>query len=478
MRSNGSTSRRAPSRGRERDGGGIPRRSFLKGVGAGVTAAAALPALTAAAASPKAVPLAALSSPADDAAYWRLVRSCFVTEPGYSYLNTGTEGCSPVQVLEATAECAHGCAADPFGVGEMHDRIRRDLAMVAEFIGAEAEEVALMYNTTDGMNAVAHGLMLGEGDEVLICDQEHPSGIHPWRRRAKHDGIVTREFSTSIAPGGPQVPFEPPESPEWIVASLEAEITARTKLISISHICYTTGLVLPVREICELAASRGILTLVDGAHPLGMLDLDMRELGCDFYAASGQKWLLGPLGTGILYVRREMLDRVDPVVVSGGWDRPGTALKFMARGSINVPAFYGSLAAFRFQRSIGKEKIERRVRALAGRLRAGLAEIPGIRLYTPSDTRLGAGLTSLRVDGCENDLVLAALNERYGLFPRTIGHDLNALRFSTHIYNTEEEVDRSLIALREIATHGLPELSASEIRRSSVRAAAIESRCA
>lgn len=442
----------------------VHRRNFLKGV----AAASAVPAFAVGASRPTPPPWSAISSPDNDEAYWRLIRSCLLLEPGYNYLNNGTQGPMPMQTLEAMDKTAHACASDPWVWGKVWEGINKGIPRMAKFIGAENDEVALTYNTTDGMNAIIQGLMMKEGDEVLISDQEHPSGVAPFQRRVKHDGIVINTFKTE----------KPPSNPSEVIDAVEAAITPRTRLLFLSHLGFMTGLLTPVVELCELARSKGVLTLLDGAHPLGMINLDMKKIGCDFYAASGFKWIMGPEGTGVLYVRKDVLDQVDPLVVSSNWDNNERgALKFMSRGSLNVIGFTGLLASMRFQEKIGKEKIENRVRYLSTRLRSGLAEIPGVKLYTSNDPKLSAALTSFSIGELEHAAVLAAFNEHYSLFPRTI-RNFNAIRISTHIYNTEEEVDRCIIAAKEIATKGLPDVSAAALRNARSQIDRIESFCA
>lgn len=444
----------------------MKRRSFLKGL----AAAAAVPALSAAALRPSpAPPLSALASPEDDEAYWSMVRSCFALRPGYHFLNTGTKGTSPFNAVDCQHNCTRIIAEDPWQEWEVYEKyVTAKLPLVAEFVGADKDEIALMYNTTDGMNAIVHGLRLEVGDEVLLSDQEHPSGNEPWNLRRKQDGIVINHFPTST----------PPKSKEELVQAAAAAITPKTKVLCISHLCYTTSLLMPIKELSEMAHSRNLLVLVDGAHPLGMLKLDFHDLGCDFYATSGQKWICGPLGTGLLYVKKEHLEWIDPLIVSGGWDVAHDAGKFMARSSVNTPSWASLIAAMEFQKAIGREKIERRVRFLATRLRTGLASISGLRLYTSNDPELSAGLTTLSLPDYENTKVLAALNEHYGLYPRTIGHDLNAVRVSTHIINSVEEVDMMLEAIDEIATKGLPQVSTAALMRAEREMERIESFCA
>jgi isopenicillin-N epimerase len=406
---------------------------------------------------------------AEDEAYWKLVRSAYAIPADYHFLNTGTKGTQPYYSLDRMHESTRTMAEDPWEEWKVYNKyIDAKLPMVAEFVGADPDEIALMYNTTDGLNAVIHGLKLKAGDEVLLSDQEHPSGNEPWRLREKRDGIVIKHFPTGTPPAGTQE----------LVDAAENAITPKTKVLSISHLCYTTSLLMPVKELSELARSKGLLCIVDGAHPLGMIKLNMHELGCDFYSGAGQKWLGGPLGSGLLYVKKEHLEWLDPTIVSGGWDVEHGAGKFMARSSVNTPTWAAFVAAMEFQNTIGREKIEKRVRYLAVRLRDGLAAVPGVKVYTSNDPAISAGLTTFSIPFYKNNHVLAALNERYRLYPRTIGHDLNAIRVSTHIISPECEIDMMIDAVADIVKHGLPTISESALKRAGEEMAAIEKLCA
>jgi len=201
-----------------------------------------------------------------------------------------------------------------------------------------------------------------------------------------------------------------------------------------------------------------LLLSVDGAHPVGMMDLNFTELGCDHYAAAGQKWLLAGTGTGICYVKKDVQDRIWPLM---GWvdrkaDKPTErgARKYELTGQKHVPSVLGMAAALELQNTIGKAHIEARGRELAGRLRAGLKEIPGVKLWTSTDPKLSAALTSFSVGEVPMENVQKALMEQYGVYIRTMTTgNLNACRVSTHLYNMLDEVDRLLEGVRYIASH-------------------------
>jgi isopenicillin-N epimerase len=212
---------------------------------------------------------------------------------------------------------------------------------------------------------------------------------------------------------------------------------------------------LPVRELAALARSRGILTLVDGAHAIGMIDLDMNDLGADFYASSPYKWAGAPVGTGFLYMRRESQERVWPTVASMGWDDEETgAMRYDRLSQRAGPLLLATIAALEFQNAIGRGRIEQRVGALAARLRDRLREIPGVTLYASDDPELCCGLTGFTMPGFDRFDVVDTLWRRNRVWVRETDFGLNTVRASTHHYNTEDQVDRLAEGLQEILTEG------------------------
>src|SRR5205085_2454539 len=171
---------------------------------------------------------------------------------------------------------------------------------LAKFVGCDRDELAILRNTTEANSYIANGLELKAGDEVLMSDQEHPSGEQPWNLRAKRYAVVVKKF---------QIP-RPPKNAAEIMNRLSDAITPRTRIIFVSHITTDTGVILPVKEIAALARSKGIVSAFDGAHVPGMMPLNIHDIGCDLYTASPHKWLFAPKGSGFLYIRPEMLKRV------------------------------------------------------------------------------------------------------------------------------------------------------------------------
>jgi selenocysteine lyase/cysteine desulfurase len=294
------------------------------------------------------------------------------------------------------------------------------------------------------MNLIAGGLDLKEGDEVLITTMEHPAGYYPWKMKEKRHGIKVIEIPIGV----------PPKSVDEIIGSFEKQITERTKVISISHTVFITGLIFPLKEISEVAHSRNILVAADSAHGFGMLNLNVKELGIDLWASSPYKWGGAPTGCGILYVRKEAQDKIWPTIASSGWDYSESASRFETLGQRADPLVFALDEAMNFQIRIGRDRIERRIKSLARHLKDGLKTIPRVKLHTAMDPYLSAGLTAFSIEGVEPKTIVDYLFEKYHIVIRTIGRDddnTSGVRVSTNIYISTEHVDMLLEGVKYLA---------------------------
>lgn len=386
--------------------------------------------------------LAAQESP--DGAYWEALKKHYLFQDGLIMMNNGTVGPMPEPVFNTLSEgfrvqCTAPCEVyNTFG-----DRKEVVRGKVARFLGADPDEIVLTRNTTEGMNFVANGLEMEPGDEVLLSDMEHPAGIHPWRMKAERYGIVLREAPMGL----------PPASVDEFVGSFEKALTPRTRVISVSHTVFISGLIAPVRELSEMAHRRGVLVLADSAHGPGMLNMNLHDMGVDFLSASPYKWLGAPCGTGILYVRREVQDRLWPTIANSGWDSATGAARFETLGQRADPLVFALGEAVDFQSKVGKERIHRRIHSLATRLKEGLVEIPGVRLHTSMDDYLACGLTAFSMEGVEPEALVNYLRERYNLVIRTIGSEergTRGVRVSTHIFVSGDDVEKVLEGVRSM----------------------------
>ena len=425
----------------------VSRRQFLGAMAAGSAGAllAGRPRVAEARASIAAIENAqAQALPEED--FWAEVRREFLISDELAYMNSGTLGPLPKPVFYAVVDGYRALAADPGRENPRQEAVQDVLReKLASFVNAAPGEVALTRNTTEGMSFIANGLDLKAGDEILCSFHEHPGGLEPWKIKAKRHGVVVRELPFPI----------PASDPAEILNRFEDAITPRTRVISVSHATYPTGFMLPVRELAALARRRGILTLVDGAHAIGMIDLDMNDLGADFYASSPYKWAGAPVGTGFLYMRRESQDRVWPTVASMGWDEEEAGAKRYDRLSQRAgPLLLATLRALEFQNAIGRGRIEQRVRALAARLRERLREIPGVTLYASDHPELCCGLTGFTLEGFDRMEVVDTLWRRNRVWVRETDHGLNTVRASTHHYNTKDQVDRLAEGVQRIFSEG------------------------
>lgn len=416
----------------------VSRRGFLRGLPAGVTAAGAA---LAGQRSLAAVAEAAQAAPSEQD-FWRRVRGEFLLDKDWTYLNNGTLGPTPKPVYYTLVEKYHDLAQDPGQPNTDQNAFAEEVRKkAAAFIGADADEVALVRNTTEGMNFMLGGLDLKAGDEIVTTFHEHGGGMTPCHLKAKRHGVVVKTVRWPA----------PAEDPDVIVKAFEAAITPRTRVMMVSHIMYQSGSLVPLKQLAALARSRNVITAVDGAHPPGMLAVDMHDLGVDYYASSSHKWLCAPTGCGILYLRRASQEQLWPTVVANGWDDPKRGAGRYDRQSQRAhPLYVAQGAAIDFQTAIGRDRVEARVRALAGYARKQLATLPGITFHTSAHPALSSALLAFTLPGLKNADIVETLKKRHRIWTRTMEYDLNAVRISTHIYSSEQQIDALMEGLRDI----------------------------
>jgi selenocysteine lyase/cysteine desulfurase len=425
----------------------LSRRGFLRGVSSGVVAGGVALRARGVAAGGRDQVIAPTLTVADlkpsgplDEAYWWKVRSQFNILDGMTFMNNGTEGPVPRVVVEANEKFFREIAENPSN-NYRREEVDGVRALVAKFVNANPDEIALTRSTTEGMNLFTHGLDWKAGDEVVYCDHEHGGGIGPYTTLSKRIGLK---------PVVIKIP-SPPESIDQIVGLYEKAITPRTKVIMVSHMTYVTGLITPVKELADLAQRRGLLISVDGAHPLGMMDLDLKAMNVHHYAAAGQKWMMCGTGTGVCYVRRDIQDRIWPLMGPPGDPKDG-AKRYEAFGQRDVPSVLGMTAAVELQNAIGRPNVEARVRYLSARLRAGLKQIPGVKLWTSEDPKFAAGLTLFSVRDIPMENLQKAILARDRIYIRTMTTgNLNAVRAATHIYNMPAEVEHLIESVKHVA---------------------------
>lgn len=380
----------------------------------------------------------------DDEAYWRRVRGHFLLEPDRIYLNNGTLGPSPRVVVDAVVEHTRRVAAT-YPPGVAWDDLKRGMAAL---VGGDPEGFVFPRNTTEAMSFVAQGLELAPGDEVVLTDHEHIGGLEPWRMLEARRGVVLRRAGLPVLP----------RSPDELLEAVWAQVTPRTRVVSVSHVTFTNGMVLPAAPLAARCGDAGITLVLDGAHPPGMMRLDVAATGADFYAASPHKWLLAPQGTGLLYLAPRWRTVLWPTLASGGWDDPSLgAHRLNHLGTFDESRMAGLLAAAEFLQALGMARVEARVRHLRRRLQEGLRSLPGVEVVTPADEPLNAGMVSFTMDGVAALDLQAHLARTRRVRTRVISeYGYGWMRLSTHVYNRPEEVDEVLRLLDGAARRGVP----------------------
>src|SRR6266581_855829 len=378
-------------------------------------------------------------------AYWSELRKQFLIPEDEVYLNNGTVGSSPAPILRAvfdgyneTEKMAQQDPEDyPIWGYAAWNEFRDPLAA---FVGCKRDEMALLRNATEANSYIANGIDMKPGEEVLMTDQEHPGGEQPWNLRAKRYGVVVKKITLP----------KPVQNSAQVLKLFNDAITPRTRVIFFSHITTVTGVVLPAKEICALARSKGILSAVDGAHVPGMMKLDVHDLGCDMYSASPHKWLQATKGTGFLYIRDEVIDRVWNTIATEGWDDTKIrAERFQRIGSSNVPTLCGLRAAIEFANQIGLERIEKRHRQMADYVLGEMTKRSAVS-WTSPNAALRCGIVTVNVPPLNRmDLENWLWKERK---VRVRGGDPSKLRISMPYFVLRKDANRFLASFDEYKT--------------------------
>jgi isopenicillin-N epimerase len=418
------------------------RRNFLKQFLGGSLTALAYPAL--ATSEPLVQPIEVLPARKDvaDEQYWELVKKQFAVPSRLIMMNAANLCPAPYLINEQVQSSLKGLSQDvSFQYRSRFAEIRKkSIELLADYVGVSKEEIGITRNTSESNNIIVNGLDLKPGDEVIVWDQNHPTNNIAWENRAKRYGFVVKKITV---PANPQ-------SADDLIAPFAKAITTKTKLIGFSHISNVSGIALPAKAICKLAREKKILTLVDGAQSFGLLDLNLKEMDCDFYTGSTHKWLMGPLENGILYIRKENNDRVWPNIISAGWKDGSLTVdeKYCVLGQRNDSTLAGLPETIEFHNSIGKRNVEERTKKLNAYLREQIQKkIPQAIFVTPLSSELNAGVVVINFPEKKSAEVFQKLYESHGIAcASTIG-----IRMSPHIYNSMTDIDKLVQALSAFA---------------------------
>lgn len=360
---------------------------------------------------------------------------------GYVHLQTGGVGAMPRPVFDATVAAAAQVERDPVGetYGPGTHRIDRVRAKAAGLLGCDGNDVVITNSATAGMFLLAQGLALGPGDRILITNHEHPGGQLGWEWAARRFGAVID--MVEVSPGASDV--------QAILRQFDDAIRPETRVLSFSHILFTTGVRLPAAELCALARDKGSIAVVDGAQSAGAMPVDVTSMGCHAYSASGHKWLMGPKGTGLLYLSPDLGEQLDalPLAAGRGPNSDSTGIG-------NISGMHGLGAAIDYVMSLNPARIEEHNLALRCELFDALSEMPGISIPSPRNgPTTSANLSFILPAGADHGIVRRNLLVRHKIRLRVVERSgFTGLRASLHCYNRSADVASLVRALkRELA---------------------------
>jgi len=351
---------------------------------------------------------------------------------GLTYLNTGTLGPCRRDTIKESLKIWEELESFPvkfygkFGAESLAEKTR---GIAARFLGCDISEMLITNSTTSGMNAIAQGLRLKSGDRILTTDQEHGGGLLCWNYFAKYYGVIVDKINI---PQGEN-------NSELILKRIKDNLSKKTKLISVSHVFSSTGLRMPIAEISSLARTNGALCIVDGAQAAGAIEVNVKKLGCHAYATSGHKWLMGPKGTGLLYLSKDAQDIIRPMQFEESYNTYNDG-----NGVVNLACILGLGKAIEYLESVGISKIEEHNLSLRNRLYGNLKDLSGATILSPAEGPLAAPMLTLQLpDRFERTSFVKMLLDKHKLSIRPTHKEFgfNGIRFSLHIFNTEKEVD-------------------------------------
>lgn len=377
-----------------------------------------------------------------------MMRELFLLDPDVIFLNHGSFGACPRPVLDEYQRWQRELERQPveFLGRRFNDLMHDARSALGGYLGADADDLVYVTNATVGLNIVARSLELRPGDEVLTTDHEYGALDRTWRFLcAKHDAKYVRQ-PVSV----------PIRSAKEVIEAIWSGVTARTRVLFLSHITSPTAITLPIKPLIDRARERGIITIIDGAHVPGQIDLNLRELGADFYSGNLHKWLMSPKGSAFLYARQEMQHLVEPLVVSWGWEaeKPGLS-KFIDEqewtGTRDIAAFLSVPAAIQFQRDHDWPRVRRACHELVRYARQQVSALFDLPPLTPDDEQWFAQMSALPLPSCDLEALKRRLYDEYRIeIPVLRWNERCLARISLQGYNTQTDVDALMTALRTL----------------------------
>jgi len=378
---------------------------------------------------------------------WKTIRSQFRMPPELTVLNAANLCPSPASVLDIVYDYTQRLDSKPVpsyrtAMLEVKENTRQQLA---KYLRVTPEEILITRNTSESNNWVSNGLDLRADDEVVIFSDNHPSNNEAWKERGKRFGFTVNEVP----------PLNPHPGFDYYLEEFEKALTPRTRVLAFTHLSNTVGDLFPAKELCSMAREKGIITLIDGAQSLGLLDVDLSDIQPDFYSGSAHKWPCGPKETGVLYVNKDTRKRFWPSIYSAYKGRQGMAQTHEGLGQRDTPAIHAFGQQIEFLRKVGQKKIEERSGNLATQIIEELQKTKGVYIYTSNERALRSAVVTFRPANLEPTKVVKALEEDGIVAANLGGKDWAGVRFSPHFYNSNSDVEKAVAAIRRYLRKGL-----------------------
>ena len=380
--------------------------------------------------------------------FWGEIARAFTVDRGMINLNNGGVSPSPRMVQEAMKRHLDVSNEAPaYSMWRVLEPGREGVrARLARTFGAEPEEVAITRNASESLQTCQFGFDLARGDEVLTTTQDYPRMITTFKQRQRREGIVLVQF---------KIPT-PCEDPGEIVRRFEQHITPRTRLILVSHMVFLTGQILPVAEVVALGRKHGIPVIVDGAHALAHFDFRLSDLDCDYYAASLHKWLFAPHGTGILYVRKDKIGGLWPLMAAAESQKDDIR-KFEEIGTHPAANALAIAEALVFHETLGARRKQERLIELRETWAEPLSRHERVRFHTSRKPGFACGLALVEIEGVEPEKLAAYLWDEHRIFVVAIKHEeFQGIRISPSVYTLKSELARFVDAMEAVIRDGLP----------------------
>lgn len=388
---------------------------------------------------------------ADDEEFWRQIRLAYEADPAIINLNNGGVAPSPTVVLEEQInEVRYGNYSPSYRMWrELEPKIEDVRKKMAQMWDADPETIAITRNASESLINVQLGITMQPGDEVLITTQDYPRMLTTWEQRRRRDGVVIKKVDFKV----------PVQSPDDLVKLYRENIGLKTKIIHVSQVCFMTGQIFPVKEICKLAREHNIISIVDGAHAFAHVPFQFTDLDCDYYGASLHKWLSAPVGTGMLYVRKDRIPQTWALMPANE-SQDHDIRKFEEIGTHPAAMHNGILQALDFYKNIGADRKFARLRYLKSRWAERAEKIPGVTvLVKAEDPRLSGAFATVQFDGVDAGKLGGVLLDKYKIFTTPIGGpavpgtktpQFTGLRISPNVYTSPDEIDRFASAVEEL----------------------------